>query len=62
MEEGDPSSGGGSEEAIQVYLRLKPSKRPSSNIKLAAGGHEQEVNVDGDGRRQLPQVRISIRD
>lgn len=58
------SSGDG--EAIQVYLRLKPSKRPSSYIKLAAvgtanadDGDEEESSESGSDRR-LPQVRAEM--
>ena len=48
--------GGG--DAIQVFLRLKPSKRPSPFIKLAAGAaDDDDAGQEGaEQRRQLPQV------
>lgn len=56
------SSGDG--EAIQVYLRLKPSKLPSSYIKLAAAGtanYEDGDEGSGSGSdRRLPQVRANV--
>lgn len=54
---GDSSNGGGGGEAIQVFLRLKPSKRPSPFIKLAVGGADDDTEQDeAEQRRQLPQV------
>jgi hypothetical protein len=46
--------GGG--EAIQVFLRLKPSKRPSPFIKLAAGAKDDDDDAGQEEPRQLPQV------
>ena len=56
---GHDDDGGGGGETIKVFLRLKPSNRPSPYIKVAGGGRPDE-GKQGEKEAALPRVRVAL--